>query len=254
MPTLLVADSFRVRCDPASAVAAVRGFNLHLDRFRRGVTEMLGTGLFEVGPDWREQVFEPFMSTVPEQITRGEAGFPRLELSQEQQTPGLSLAVRLRPLPPLTTRIDLVSSAFDDAILPWVKGPNLERHVMLNRRLGAEALLTGQDGSVLEGASTAIVWWSGATLCTVDSSSRVNSVCEALVTSLAKASGVAVHRSSITPRALAEHEVWALNALHGIRPVTRIDEVELAAPRSDRLAAFQRSLDETWQEVASERH
>lgn len=257
---LLVADSFRVRADEESGRAEVRGFPLHLDRFRAGVAEALGGEEAEdaVGTDWFELVCDPFLESVPEQISRGGAGFPRLELrydpeleAQRDASP-FALGLRVRPLPALGRRIDLVSAAFENARTPWVKGPNLARHTELNRSIGAEALLLGDAGEALEGATTAIVWWEDGALGIVESTARVASVCEALVVSIAEHAGVAVRRATIAPSQLAAHEIWALNALHGIRPVRTIDGAALRTPNRARLARFRRALDETWHPVLGE--
>ncbi|MGJ0204692.1 aminotransferase class IV [Leucobacter sp. gxy201] len=257
---LLVADSFRVRIDDASGRAEVRGFPLHLDRFRAGVVEAIGGAEAEnaVGTDWFERVCDPFLASTPERISRGGAGFPRLELRTDRELEArrdaapFALDLRVRPLPALGRRVDLVSAAFENARTPWVKGPNLARHTALNRTIGAEALLLGDAGEALEGATTAIVWWDDGALCVVESPSRVASVCEALITVIAEHAGVAVHRATIAPAQLAAHEVWALNALHGIRPVRTIDGVALRTPERARLAQYRRALEATWHPVLGE--
>jgi hypothetical protein len=54
----------------------------------------------------------------------------------------------------------------------------------------------------------------------------------------------------LLPRAgRAPREVWALNALHGIRVVTSIDGVALPEPDTQRLACFREALDQTWQPI-----
>lgn len=58
-----------------------------------------------------------------------------------------------------------------------------------------------------------------------------------------------VSEESRTPAELARHEVWAVNALHGIRPVTAIDGVVLPEPDPDRLRAFRAALDRAWRPV-----
>lgn len=254
---LLVADSFRVRVNEETGAASVRGFQLHLERFRQGITEMLGSEDFSawLGTDWYDLVVDPFMETVAEQVYRGGEGFPRLELRYDPDfnagigASPISLDLRIRPLPKLGRRVELVSTSFEAARMPWVKGPNLSRHIALNRSLGAEALLLDTAGKVLEGASTAVIWWSDDALHVVDSPSRVSSICEHMVTAIATHTGIAVRRSTITPQALSRHEVWALNALHGIRPVTRIDGSPLQKPDNTRLAAFKRALDDTWEPI-----
>ncbi|MFC7765485.1 hypothetical protein [Leucobacter soli] len=54
----------------------------------------------------------------------------------------------------------------------------------------------------------------------------------------------------LAPVELAQHEVWAVNALHGIRVVTSIDGTPLPPPDERRLQWFREALDRTWEAVA----
>lgn len=243
MEPLLVADSFRVRV--RAGVAEVRGFDLHLARFAAGVAALPAELRDASTAD-----FEGFLATVPARLAAGGAGFPRLEAGIDPASGGLAFGVRLRDLPPLGTRIELRTA--DGVVLatPQTKGPNIARLSALNAELGAEALLLGATGAVLEGATTSLLWWEADTLTVVASTERIDSVTERLLLRIAAPLGVTSVRRPATPKELKGREIWAVNALHGIRPVATLDGT--AAPRPDpaRLHTFQRALDSTWQAVA----
>ena len=105
-------------------------------------------------------------------------------------------------------------------------------------------------GIVREGATTSMVWWRGGQLFRAAAKDRVASVTEALLGELLGA----LEPAEITPAELAECEVWAINALHGIRVITSIDGAAAREPDSARLARARAALDETWQPLlATER-
>lgn len=160
------------------------------------------------------------------------------------------LRLSLRPLPELGDALSLVSTLAPAAPHSDRKGPNVSRYAALNRALGAEALLVGIDGIVREGATTSLVWWRGGQLFRAAAKDRVASVTEALLGELLGA----LEPAAVTPAELAECEVWAVNALHGIRVVANIDGVDTRAPDSVRLARARAALDQTWQPfLAAER-
>jgi len=239
MDSLLVADSFRVR--GGSGRAEVRGLARHLERFRRGAGEAAAElGLPE--PDT-----ERFLASALSAIAEYGEGFPRLELHRNGR-----LDVRLRPLPKLGDSLDLRSVWPADAQPAGSvtrKGPNLERYLQLNRELGAEALLLDADGRVVEGTTTSVLWWSGGDLCLVRSTARVASVSEAMITEIAGRHDTALRPTAVSPAELARHEVWAVNALHGIRVVRAIDGEPTPGGVPRRLTSFREALDRTWEPV-----
>lgn len=253
MEETLVADSFRTRV--RGGATEVRGFSLHLERFRASVAEVFSTG---PGDEWWDRVFEPFLREAPERIARGGEGFPRLEA----RTAGIGTAgaadrgtapvldVRIRPLPPLGTEIALRSASGAPLASPRVKGPNISSLARLNRELGAEALLLDAEGRVREGATTSLLWWQGDVLCMAASHDRVASVTERLLLRLAEQGGVEIRGCAATPAEIARHEAWAVNALHGIRTVSAIDGEALPEPDRARLDRFREALDRSWEIVA----
>ncbi len=73
---------------------------------------------------------------------------------------------------------------------------------------------------MLEAAYSAIAWWEDETLCFPPSDRPLlPSVTAALLRQIAVTQGVEVAERACTPAELQSHEVWLLNALHGIRPV-----------------------------------
>lgn len=230
---LLIADSFRVRVQ--DGVAQARGFCVHLDRFTESVRAT------HTEPD----DLPIFLRRAREEIAAYGEGNPRLELHEDG-----ALRLLLRPLPALRTEIELRTAGHIERDRPEHKGPNIARFADLNRELGAEALLLDEQGFVAEGATTAIVWWEDDALCSAASTARVTSVTERILTEAALEAGFEVVKREITPDELVRHEVWAVNALHGIRPVRHIDGRPTGAlSDSARLEAFRAALDASWEPV-----
>lgn len=152
------------------------------------------------------------------------AWFPRLELRLIAGAP--EYRFRLRPAPALRTGITLSTHRGPDPRShPGIKGPDLGRMIALRtlaRQHGAdEAVILDGDGRIADGTTTSIVWWDRDRLCTVPAEvPRIRSVTEGVLRELAVGQGVTVIPRSAAPETLSGCEVWALNALHGIRLVT----------------------------------
>ena len=176
--------------------------------------------------------------------------------------PQLRFEVALRPLPQLSDTLALASRVEPAAPQAQVKGPNIARYAAFNSAAGCEALLVDRSGIVREGATTSLIVWgdtsdnSGAI---VACSERVASVTEATLAAAAsrRLVGAKPQRSrsgafSVEDFSVADllrSEVWAVNALHGIRPVTSIDGQQLREPNPTRLAWFRDALDRSWEPV-----
>ena len=262
-PGLLVGDSFRVRV--RGGIAEARAPEAHLRRFVRGVraaTERHRAALQPGG-------LEAFLADALQRIADFGEGFPRLELWSAGR-PGAGadadtgarpttspdparLALSLRPLPQLGTEIRLRTATLAAPERADVKGPHIAEYAALNRELGAEALLVDPGTArVREGATTSIILWEGGRAFVSDAPDRVGSVTEEL---LARAESEPPQPARLTRDRLTAPgaEVWAVNALHGIRPVTSIDGAPTAAPDPERLAAYRALLDEAWRPVAPQR-
>lgn len=240
---LLAADSFRVREFEGSA--QVRGFSLHLTRFAATVGAAAAA---RVGPDWMRGTLPRFLALARTQIAESGAGFPRLELWHQGATEP-QLALSLRELPLLTETLAMRSAPDIDLVHPERKGPNIAQLSALNRTLGAEALLLDRAGRVLEGATTSVLWWEQETLCRTASAERVASVTERIVLSIARDMGISIASRELAPDDLARREAWAVNALHGIRPISTIDAIQLPEGDGGRLARFRSALDQSWEPV-----
>ncbi|MBU3994170.1 MAG: aminotransferase class IV [Actinobacteria bacterium] len=243
---LLAADSFRVR--GIGARAEVRGWGLHVDRFARTAADCLSDSTERA---WLAQSLPGFLAQARADIAAFGEGFPRLELWRRSDGT-LRLHLAVRPLPVLSDHLSVRSAHGFSLTDPRRKGPNIERLMALNRDLGAEALLLDAHGNIREGATTSILWWDGDTLCQITDEERVSSVTERQLIDIAHRSGhpVASRRLSLTR--LAHFETWAVNALHGIRPITQADSKPMPEPDSARLSAFRAALDATWEPIHPE--
>jgi branched-subunit amino acid aminotransferase/4-amino-4-deoxychorismate lyase len=201
MTSLQVADSFLV------ADGKVRGLTLHRERF---TTSCAALGV-EAGGFFDDQV---------KRLPGFGRWFPRFELSADGE-----LAVQLRPAPPQGGRIR-VSVRSDPRRTPRVKGPDLEVLGELRAEAAAtdradEVLLVAPDGTALEGAYSALLWWEDDVLCVPPATLPIlPSVTATLLRRLATDRGTEIAERTRTAADLADaDEVWLVNALHGIRPI-----------------------------------
>lgn len=242
---LLAADSFRVR--GIGARAEVRGWSLHAERFARTAADCLSDSTERA---WLAESLPGFLAQARADIAAFGEGFPRLELWRLPNSV-LTLNTAVRPLPRLTTHLSYRTARGFSLTHPRRKGPNIERLMDLNKELGAEALLLDAHGNVCEGATTSILWWEGDTLCRVADQERVWSVTERLLTEIALGTGTEVTSRELLATELRLHEVWAVNALHGVRPVLAVDDVPLLQPNAERLLAYRRALDLRWSPITA---
>ncbi|CAN5317591.1 aminotransferase class IV [soil metagenome] len=213
---LLVADSWLV------ADGRVRAIDLHRERFVRSALESGYTN---------RTILDAFWAAIVEAIPPVHRWFPRAELSVVHAAPGsaeprfqLSLRMRLAPKP-ISTAVLRNLGGGDPRSIPAVKGPDL--HVLTALRNGARAegiddlVILADDGTIIDGTTTAVLWWRGGNLHLPPASlTRVDSVTARSIVVLARATGVAVIEEPAKPTDLFGAEVWAVNALHGIRAVT----------------------------------
>jgi branched-subunit amino acid aminotransferase/4-amino-4-deoxychorismate lyase len=211
---LAVMDSWLVEDDRA------RGLGLHRERFERAVAVATPALAGEVPEFW-----SAVLRAVP---TLGR-WFPRVELTA---APAPELRLRLRPAPETETEARVwIDTEPDRRTTPRVKGPDLELLMQLRAEAIAhgatDALLVDGSGQVLEGATASLLWWEDEVLCALpDDAPALAGVTSALVRLVAAGLGVSVEARRRSPVELDGLEVWCVNALHGIRPVT----AWLAAP------------------------
>lgn len=206
----------------------------HRDRFIRSC-QAAGADSGVVGSFWNA-----VEALLPRDCDRW---FPRVEL-----TPRGELRLRIRPAPPVGTSIALWTLDVPDPRgHPGVKGPDLPLLSALRRRAAAhggdEVLLTDSDGTALEGAATNLLWWEGDTVCVPDDDLPVlPGVTTGALRSRARGLGVQVRAARRTAAQLADHEVWLVNALHGVRPVQSWRSPRQSAPLATRAESWHRWL------------
>jgi len=248
---ILAADSWLVTAGTVLAIG------LHRARFFDAVFELAERHQRTSEVD--DLDLDSFWDAAIARIPRTGDWFPRVELRVQHDA--AELLLRMRPAP--ARRRSLTLATFrgrDPRTEPWIKGPDLEGMTRLRtdaQRHGAdEAVLldTGRQGDddgapshpgvVAEGTTTALAWWAGDALCVPSIElPRVDSVTLRSVLALATATGVDVLHEKVAPEALQGYEVWALNALHGIRIVTGWVDGPATAELPGRLDGWRARLD-----------
>ncbi|MFF4251228.1 aminotransferase class IV [Streptomyces sp. NPDC001663] len=228
---LLVADSWLVRD------GRVRGLERHRERFLRACGECGGPPLRRLLEFWQDMTAA---------LPRTGEWFPRVELA-----PGsLELRLLLRHAPPLGTAVRVwAAGQSDPRTVPRRKGPDLETLARVRKRAvgeGAEeAVLVAPTGVVLEAATASVLWWEDDTLCLPSPQLPVlPGVTVALVQERARRTGIRIAHRERTVAELDGREVWLVNALHGIRPVTDWAGGELKAAPAVRAPEWRKWLDE----------
>ncbi len=194
----------------------VRGLDLHEQRFRRSCEELLPS----IGDDALDRLFGSVRSMLP----REGRWFPRVEAYAE---PRGGLGLLLRRAPDRSGSISLwIPPKSDPRVYPTIKGPDLDVLAALRdraRTAGADdAVLYTDDGIVLEAAHSSLIWWRSETLCApVEDLPVLPSVTMTLVMALVDRIGIDVSRERCSLDELIALPVWSVNALHGIRPVSR---------------------------------
>ncbi len=218
---VVAADSWRV------SDGRTLGIGLHRERFLATATGA-------------QSFWDAAIAAIP---TQGD-WFPRVE----QHSNG-RLVLRLRTAPERQrTAILATWLGADPRTQPTVKGPDLEAMLRIRTSVqptgATEAVILSDDGYVVEGAYSGLLWWRGDILCGPPADlPRINSVTTRSALTLAAALGLDTHEEAVTPAELDGTELWALSALHGIRIVTRwVDGPELAE-KPGRLAAWSARLD-----------
>jgi branched-subunit amino acid aminotransferase/4-amino-4-deoxychorismate lyase len=177
-------------------------------------------------------------------LPRTGSWFPRLELRADGE-----LLLHVRPAPELRRDVALVTwEGEDPRRVPGVKGPDLERladarGVATDLGVDDVVLLDG-TGAVAETSTAALVWWRGDALgVPADDVARVPGVTAGALVALATALGVPVVAEHATPDDLDGRELWAVNALHGIRMVTAWPGGPSPAAEPGRYARWRARLD-----------
>lgn len=217
---MLVAESFQLLV--IDGAPHVREYGRHEARFQKSVQKMLGHAPAELN-DFMKQARDELCATVSD-------AFPRIEcFVGSDHDKAVRFNLQIRPLPPITSKVHISSTSISLSEHPDIKGPNILAYARLNADAGGEVLLLDQNGFVLETTTTALLWWEGNRIMRVASKGRVASVTEAITLEIARRSGYETGEAMIHHQDLfnQQTEIWAVNALHGIRPVTNPDEARL---------------------------
>lgn len=226
MRTLWTEQGFVAYPDPESGPVAVESFLVDEGRVRapgRHLRRLVGT-CRSLSLDLSEHRLAGFVDAALQVLPGTGRWFPRLEVYPGGPA-ALVLWIRPAPDPEPTARI-WCGPPGDPRRLPSGKGPDLVVLGRLRSRavaLGADdALLRDGSGLVLETANHGLVWWDGADLCLVEPElPRLPSVTVELIAEHVRAAGVRVRTRRAVLANLLGAEVWAVNALHGIRVVDR---------------------------------
>jgi branched-subunit amino acid aminotransferase/4-amino-4-deoxychorismate lyase len=223
---LLVADSWLVDEGYERAAGA------HWDRFNASCVE--------VGADRAD--LRRFHAAAAAALPHEGRWFPRVELTAD----GLALRLRRAPAPGREARV-LVGPAGDPRTHPRRKGPDLAHLAHLRAQAhehGAdELMLCDDDGALLEGALSSLLWWEDDALCTTPDEHCLPGVTRALLLARARERGIELRMRAPRPEELAGRETWLTSALHGIRVVTGWVGAPIEAGAGTRAAAWREELD-----------
>lgn len=229
---LEAADSFLVE------EGRVRHLARHLNRFKSSVERVCPTEV---------PALESFFKQVIDVLPREGRWFPRIEFHGNTATAN-HLHLRLREAPDALETIALWTlNEPDPRTNPEIKGPDLSLGQQLRRKAnlhGAdEAVLLNQDGFILEGALSSLVWWRDGELCAPgDDLPWLPSITREAVFEIARQTGVRIRSERVKPRQLNGLEIWALSALHGIRVVTDWADLPDGPANPERAEAFRKRL------------
>ncbi|WP_298122322.1 aminotransferase class IV [uncultured Aurantimicrobium sp.] len=199
---LYVADSFLLN------EGKVVGYQRHLERFTSSA-EFQGL----VRP------VDAFLQAVTSALPRTGKLFPRIDLTERGE-----LELHIRPAPELHDSIVLATATHDPRVEPSIKGPDIPALATLRsaaQSSGAgDAVILDAQGRIIDGATTCLMWFTEGELHVPPAEAiRVDSTTVAAARELAAKGGLNVCEMWATPQDLEGVELYALNALHGIRSV-----------------------------------
>jgi branched-subunit amino acid aminotransferase/4-amino-4-deoxychorismate lyase len=226
--TVLAADSWRVESARTLAI------DLHRQR--------LTAAAERTGHTVPDGLWEAALAQIPDEG----AWFPRIDLLEIGDAARWEL--RVRPAPARQDSAVLATAGSDPRTTPLTKGPDLAALLALRtsvQALGAtEAVILSPEGHIVDGTSSAVLWWDAGALCIPDPALlRTDSVTAGAVVTLAAAFGVDVLHERRSPADLDGHEIWIVNALHGIRIVTAWIDGPAPAQEPGRLRLWRHRLE-----------
>lgn len=188
----------------------------HKDRFVQSVQQLFGT-------DQATQVAQFFDKCIAELPSAG-AYFPQIRWLGDGA--GHGTAELTRPCPQRLTEITATLADIPDPrMIPTIKGPDMpvmaELRAEAQRRGANEIVFADRRGRVLEGTHSAILWWEGDTLCGPPKAAVLRSTMRERVEKEMRKQGFAVAEKWLPLAELPNYRVLSVNALHGIREVTK---------------------------------
>ncbi|PPG42170.1 aminotransferase class IV [Pseudoclavibacter sp. RFBA6] len=242
-----VIESWRVDSGRVIAHAA------HRERFERCVGELFGdaatahpllwsgspAGTNTVDADWRR-----IWADVLESVPLADSWFPRLsahlaaesEAGRDRDRDRVLVELALRPAPEARPLTKLVTR-LDERRWPTLKGPDFpylsELRASAAEHGAADALLIDDRGVITEAAHGTVVGWRGETLVIPAARRRVQGTTLGVLDKLLAMAGVPRVEGELRADPLAASadrgwdELWYLNTLHGISPVSMLDGTRL---------------------------
>ena len=223
---LYVADSFLLN------EGKVVAYQRHLDRFAASAEFQ---GLL--------RPLDDFLSAVTAALPRTGKLFPRIDLTERGE-----LELHIRPAPALHDSLVLATASHDPRVEPTIKGPDIPALNALRAEAQAQgaddAVIVDAQGRIVDGSTTCLIWFAEGGLHLPPAEAlRVNSVSVAVAKELAAKGGFTVTETWATPADLDGAELYALNALHGIRSVVSwVDGPQLSV-NQERLAHWRQQYD-----------
>ncbi|ANE03618.1 aminotransferase class IV [Corynebacterium crudilactis] len=158
----------------------------------------------------------PFLSEVRKAIPEKGAWFPRVEWHGAD-----NFAVALRPAPPLRKTSSLwLPESPDPRTFPTIKGPDLKVLAWLRSRAHDngfdDALLISPDGTIMEAANAAVVFWADKKTVILPKQEVLPSITVAATLPLWEKDGITIIREDIRR---IDIPAWCGSSLHGWTPV-----------------------------------
>lgn len=166
---------------------------------------------------------EDFWSALINLIPSTGEWFPRVEIIGDDDP---VLGFRLRPAPVRTDELSVWIPPFTDPRRhPRTKGPDIALLGDLRARAHEkhscdEVLLVNKQGLVVESATSSLLWWEAETLCVPHPDmAQLPGITSALILAQAHRRAIRIEYRKARPEDLFGHEIWLVNALHGIRRI-----------------------------------
>ncbi|TSI16145.1 aminotransferase class IV [Brevibacterium aurantiacum] len=192
----------------------VRAFDGHRRRFSKAALEQGCTDADSTD----------FWTALIDLIPRTGEWFPRVEVLGDVAGPVLGF--RLRPAPPRTDELSVWIPPFSDPRRhPQTKGPDIALLAQMRAQAYEEhgcdeVLLVNEEGLAVESATSSLLWWEDETLCVPHPDlGQLPGVTTSLIQDEARRRSISIEYRRVQPEDLSGHEVWLVNALHGIRRI-----------------------------------